>query len=241
MVTDVNGNECTVKSLGEPEGFTPDEPWQTEWPLLDSPHPYPAAAIFALRGLGLGPGSPNQERCLTVGSTVFEARMLRGHRWLVTMLDVRKPPMDDVPFVKGDAIAMPFANESFSALSSTCCLCHVGLGRYGDALAERGDYMALKEFARVLKTGCKASVMFGPCVPNLAKSFVLGTTHRVYAVEDVGQMVRNAGFEIEMTGMWCSAKRRWMTQGEVHDRRTERIEVGTLFPYCYLAMILEKQ
>jgi hypothetical protein len=213
---------------------TVNEPWELDWP--DIPHPYSASAFFALRGLGDG----NWRNCLTVGSTVFEARMLRGHRWIVTMLDVRKPPVDDVWFRQGDATAMPFTNGYFNALSSTCCLCHVGLGRYGDAVVERGDRMALKEFNRVLKVGSKASVMFGPCLPMLKRTVPHGKVHRMYAVEDAEHKATDAGFRIDTAGLWCTHLRRWLKPEEIEERRNQKIEPKTEVPYCYLAMLLEK-
>lgn len=105
--------------------LTPDEPFTLERPV--GTHLYGAACDLALYWLGEGCG----RRCLVVGSPPFEAVALHATGWRTLLTDVRRPETVHVDFVAGDAVALPFPDGSFDALSSTCCLCHVGLGGTG--------------------------------------------------------------------------------------------------------------
>ena len=145
--------------LVAPKGMDPaqyattiDESW-AEKPLLDLP--YGAAAEFVINALREGHG----RKCLVIGSPRFEIEALQYHGWNVIFLDVRVPPFN-CHFVQGDICRIPFADESFDAVSSTCVICHAGLGRYGDPVNKNGDKDAMKEVARVLKPGGLAAVSY---------------------------------------------------------------------------------
>ena len=201
---------------------SPQEPWGCE---RQAGNNYAAAADFALEHLD-GSG-----RCLVAGSPLFEAHEL-AERYAVTYLDFRTPPVNGFNFLQADACAMPLEDASFDALSSTCLLCHVGLGRYGDPLRLAGDQVALREFYRVLKPGAPAAVTIGP-VAEIGASMELGRAHRVYRLEDALKFVRHAGFTVVRHAVWDTRGERWR-------RPAERINIDpALFP-DYLSMALRK-
>jgi len=73
-----------------------------------------------------------------------------------TMIDIR--PIDDISldnlfFVKGSILNLPFKDNSIESLSSLCVVEHIGLGRYGDAIDPYGSERAIKELKRILKKG----------------------------------------------------------------------------------------
>ena len=109
----------------------------------------------------------------------------------VTYLDVRRPPHEFVDFIQADATDMPIEDESFDAVSSTCVLCHAGLGRYGDPLVEDGDLRMMKEISRVLKPGGLAALTFGP-VAEIEEFVRVGTFHRVYTMNEALRMAEEA-------------------------------------------------
>ena len=202
--------------------WTPDEPWSLE----RSPgHHYSAAAEFALEHL-TGSG-----KCLVAGSPLFEAYELAS-RYEITYVDFREPPVNGFRFLQADACAMPIEDASFDALSSTCVLCHIGLGRYGDPERLAGDQVALKEFYRVLKPGAVAAVTLGP-VAEINQSQQVGSAHRVYTLEHARRIVEHTGFKIEASAVWDTRGERWR-------RPDERINIDpALFP-DYLSMALRK-
>ena len=168
---------------------TPDEPWT---PRRERAHWYNVSADFALRTLGPGAGA-----CLAIGSPLVEASELADAGWDVTYLDVRSPPALDsrLKFVQHDATALPFADESFDAVSTTCVLCHAGMGRYGDAVLEDADEKVLAEIARVLKPGGLAAVTFGPVI-DAPMMLRLGDCQRIYTLAEAGRMAMVAGLRI---------------------------------------------
>jgi len=182
---------------------TPGEAW-TRRPPTGERLQYAAAAEFVRDNF------PRREKqkCLVVGSPLFEAHEIQSMGWNVTYFDIRDPGDGGLNFVQGDASAMPFDDESFDALSSTCVLSHVGTGRYGDSVVERGDEKALAHMARVLKPGSLATIMFGN-VAAMDNTVMLGTCHRVYAISDCRRMLAEAPFEIEKTSFWSYARRCW--------------------------------
>ena len=201
---------------------TPNEVWQVE---RVAGHNYAAAADFALEHLS-GSG-----KCLIAGSPLFELYEL-APRYEITYVDFREPPVNGTRFVRADACAIPLEDESFDALSSTCLLCHIGLGRYGDPEHLAGDQTALKEFWRVMKPGAVAAVTLGP-VAEISESWQVGTAHRVYTLDHAKRIVQHAGFKIEASAVWDTRGERWRRAGE-------RINIDpALFP-DYLSMALRK-
>jgi hypothetical protein len=192
---------------------TPQEGWTLRKPRPDRPAPetaivgrqmYTAAAEFVRDNLGHGTG-----KCLVVGSPIFEVLEIIERGWEVTYLDVRDPPHKFERFVKCDAADMPFEDESFDALSSSCVLSHVGLGRYGDPVVEDGDEQAIAHMARVLKRGAPAAIMFGNAavMPQMVR---LGTCHRIYTMQECRRMLKAVGLKEEKVRVWSLAKRAWL-------------------------------
>ena len=201
---------------------TPNEAWRLE---RVAGHHYSAAADFALEHLK-GSG-----KCLVAGSPLFELYEL-APRYEITYVDFREPPVNGFRFIQADACAIPLEDESFDALSSTCLICHIGLGRYGDPQRLAGDQVALKEFWRVLKPGAVAALMLGP-VADINASQQVGSAHRVYTFEHARRIVEHAGFGIMTSAVWDTRGARWR-------RPDEPINIDpALFP-DYLSMALRK-
>lgn len=208
---------------------TTGEDWWREGPC----HWYDAAVGFAVAKLGHG-GS--RRTCLVIGSPIPEVRALRAEGWRTTHVDVRRPPEEAGPFTVGDAMALPFGDESFDAVSSTCVMCHVGLGRYGDPERPNGDMDMMREIARVLKPGGLAAVMVGPALPDevLQESIVYGNVHRIYRWRDVGVMARLAGLECKESAIFTTK------EGEGTPNLGVVIGENRVIEYCYLSVLLRK-
>lgn len=219
-----------VKTSKEAFLPTPNEGWSKE-PYADLW--YTAAAQFAISALGKGYG----RKCLVIGSPGYEVSALQYHGWEVDYLDIRVPPFA-VNHIQGDVTAMPFADESFDAVSSTCVLCHAGLGRYGDPIVVDGDMTAIKEIARVMKQNATAAIMFGPCIPSLKITFTYGIVHRIYSLWACSELAKSAGLLPVLQGLW---RDRWLTPEEIeiscHETGKESDEVA----YCYQSMKLKKE
>lgn len=191
--------------------FTPDEQWYVERKdcqnALITTHWYEASAEFAKRFLPVS----GKCRMLCVASPIFEATELADEGWDVTYLDVRKPP-GGVQWAKGDAADMPFESGAFDALSSSCVICHVGLGRYGDELRENGDVDMMRECKRVLRKGSLAQITMP--VADGVQVQRIGDSHRVYPVVKALAMAVDAGFAIERYAIWDTARERWYVKQE---------------------------
>lgn len=176
---------------------TPNETWTLERPIR-SRLMYGIAADKSSSFLGEGLG----RTCLVIGSPIFEASMLGSHGWDITYLDVRDPPRHQLhKVIQCDATQIPLPNNSFDAVSSTCVLAHVGLGRYGDKLTSNGDDLMLGEIHRVLKPSAKAALTFGN-VSEEDQTIRLGTCHRIYSRSETRKMVKD--FEIVKEEVWNS-------------------------------------
>ncbi len=72
-----------------------------------------------------------------------------------TMVDIRPidVSLDNLFFIKGSILNLPFEDDSIESLSSLCVVEHIGLGRYGDNIDSRGSEKAIAELKRVLKNG----------------------------------------------------------------------------------------
>ena len=201
-VSDINGNPIVAER-------SPDEPWYERREIAEREgHFYAPLVDFALEALGSGDGLS----CLVVGSPLFEALELRLAGWEVGYLDIRKPP-GGVRWHKGDAREMPFPEASFDAVSSTCVMCHVGLGRYGDRVDPRGDFKMMVEVARVLKPGGRAVLGAGPAA-QCRFTRRMGSMHRVYLPADLEAMAAHAGLEVLERRSWAQREVRWRHPGE---------------------------
>lgn len=205
-------HEIHPRGPGQLPTFTPGEPWTLKRGLETF---YAAGADFALEALGDG----NGRSCLVVGSPIFEALQLQERGWDVTYLDIRKPP-EGVKWIEGDASEMPFGDKVFDALSSTCVMCHMGLGRYGDTVKTNGDFKMLSEVKRVVKPGGLCAVMVGP-VADCGQTRRLGTMHKVYAIADVLKLFGISGLKMVRAGIWSNSLGRWLERSE---RPTNDIE-----------------
>ena len=216
----------------KPDAFFPtlDEPW-AEFP--EDHKWYAAAAQFSIDALRDGHG----RHCLVIGSPVFEVRTLEHYGWKVTYLDVRQPPFE-VAHVQGDATAMPFADAEFDAVSSTCVVCHAGMGRYGDEVRSSGDHRMMAEIARVLKPGGEAALMLGPVIPALQHTQTHGIHHRIYSLAGTALLIKRSGLRTVTQGIW---------QGDWLD--TEQIQRLSILPdegevslqHCYQSVHLKKE
>lgn len=78
----------------------------------------------------------------------------------ITMIDIRpvELPLENLHFIKGTILKLPFADNSIESISSICVIEHIGLGRYGDPLDSFGSEKAIIEIQRVTKPGGKIYV-----------------------------------------------------------------------------------
>jgi SAM-dependent methyltransferase len=176
-------------------------------------HWYSASADFALEHLGRGPG-----KLLVIASPVFEALELEAAGWDVDYLDIRKPPLVK-NWIYGDACSMPIKDNTYDAVSTTCVVCHVGLGRYGDEKHQWGDELMLKEIHRVLKPGGRAHVTFGP-VFNISWGLTarLDDRHRIYSPEGAAKLAKDAGLKPVEMRVWDALQAKWqMNDSDVVD------------------------
>ncbi len=236
IASPVSGSEAFVVS--EDDRQLAAEPWA--FGVNDIPW-YAAALGFVQQHLGQGFG----RRCLTVGSPLFEVRAMSEAGWRTTFLDARDPPSDPgaACVVKGDCTAMPFPSDFFDSLTSTCVLCHVGIGRYGDPTMEDGDRRALAEFSRVLKPGGRAAVMLGPCVPSLQETVVMGNNHRLYELDDAMSRC-SASFQVVLASMWLQG--RWLSREDLAGLKQEykdqlERDRRAFLHHCYLCVLMEKE
>ena len=200
--------------------FTPDEAWTTR---RDPNHWYAYQADYALQSLGKGPGS-----LLVIGSPVFEAVELENEGWDVTYMDVRQPPLVK-NYLRGDISTARLPEGAFDAVSSTCVLCHAGMGRYGDENVDGGEQKALENIYKTLKKGKLAAITFGP-VSGQDFQVRWGNMQRIFTVPSAKRLCYQAGFKIEDVKIRDLKQNKWVE---------EFSELGSLDRH-YLSMTLRK-
>jgi SAM-dependent methyltransferase len=200
--------------------FTPNEPWIETRDKKG--HWYNAQADYALKHLKDG------GKCLVIGSPIFEALELEESGLDVTYLDVRKAPF--TKFILDDATSIPLPDESFDCISSTCVLCHAGLGRYGDPHVEDGDEKMLAEIARVLKKGGKAALTFGPVSSAVDDVLNIDNCHRVYTLHEAYRMLEVVGLKVLDVGVFSLITASWFPN----------VPYSPLLDAYYLSMCVEK-
>ncbi len=210
---------------------TENEPWDD-----GKNHWYVAAARFAVDNLGHGGA---RRKCLVIGSPLDEVRLLAGNGWRCTHLDWREHPSTNIV---GDATNMGMIQgESFEAVSSTCVLCHAGLGRYGDPVKENGDALMMAEIARVLKPGGAAVLMVGPTLPLKSVALIYGNVHRFYTLAAVMDMAKSAGLEFVDGAVWYKGE--WVDADEFEALKADIPDdaTGVTVAYGYLSVVLRKR
>lgn len=70
-------------------------------------------------------------------------------------VDIRpiKTNLKNLKITKGDILNLPYNDNSITSLSCFHVAEHIGLGRYGDSLNDKGTEQACKELSRVLASG----------------------------------------------------------------------------------------
>lgn len=97
-----------------------------------------------------------------------------------TMIDIRPidVSLDNLFFIEGSILNLPFKDDSIESLSSLCVVEHIGLGRYGDSIDSRGSEKAIAELKRVLKDGGGGNLYFS--VPIDCECRVYFNAHRSF-------------------------------------------------------------
>ena len=189
-----------------------DERWvdESRIPWAASPHRrrpvmnhYTAAIFYTLSMFRRYVLDPYRAvRVLDIGSSLEQNLAVNAADSVtLTMLDVRLLPqmamaMLPFTFVQGSAMALPFSDASFDAVTSTCVLCHVGDGRYDDTLDASGDIQMLREIARVLIPGGHLIAMVGPILPDTDPPTVIYNIHRMYTFGWLREQCAAVGLEI---------------------------------------------
>ena len=125
------------------------------------------------------------EKHVDVGSRLdgFVAHLLPFCK--VSYVDIRpmETAVENLLFVQGSILAIPYADSSLSSLSCLHVLEHIGLGRYGDPVDPQGHLKAAKELIRVLAPG--GYLLFA--VPT-GKEKLYFDAHRVFSPYTVEKM-----------------------------------------------------
>ena len=114
----------------------------------------------------------------------------------LTVLDVRGHDDADkmgLKWVEGTATALPFADRTWSTVTSLWVMGHVGDGRYGDELDIDGDRKMLREIHRVLAHGGIAYLGVGLVAEQAGMIFNL---HRIYSWPWLRAEFDKVGFDI---------------------------------------------
>jgi SAM-dependent methyltransferase len=107
----------------------------------------------------------------------------------ITMVDIRpiELTLDNLFFIEGTILNLPFEKNSIDTLSSLCVVEHIGLGRYGDPIDPFGSEKAIKELSRVLKVG--GIILFSVPVDNENKIYF--NAHRAFTRDYILELFNN--------------------------------------------------
>ena len=106
----------------------------------------------------------------------------------VNYIDIRnmESTIDNLNFIPGNILALPFENDSIDSLSCLHVIEHIGLGRYGDDVDPDGYIRAAKELSRVLSIGGK--LLFGTPIGIEKLCF---DAHRIFSYETIIKIFNN--------------------------------------------------
>lgn len=110
----------------------------------------------------------------------------------ITMIDIRpiELTLENLFFIKGSILDLPFNDNSIETLSSLCVVEHIGLGRYGDPIDQFGSEKAIKELKRVLRID--GIILFS--VPVDKENKIFFNAHRAFTREYILELFN--GFEL---------------------------------------------
>lgn len=138
-----------------------------------------------------------------------------------TMIDIRPIDisLDNLFFMKGSILKLPFRNNSIESVSSLCVVEHIGLGRYGDAMDPYGSERAIKELMRVLKKG--GNLYFS--VPVDKECCIYFNAHRAFT----------RSYILELFSDLKLIEEKYIYGKEVYDKYDKEKGFGTgLFHFC---------
>ena len=106
-----------------------------------------------------------------------------------TMVDIRPltVKLNNLNFLTGDILNLPFPDNSVESLSSICVIEHIGLGRYGDHLDQFGTEKAASELSRVLATNGNLYIS----VPIDKENKTYFNAHRTFTRDYVIELFNN--------------------------------------------------
>jgi len=144
-------------------------------------------------------------RILEVGSgeSPFLLRLARKGYGVVSA-DVHAYPfcMKGVDPVRADVLRLPFIDGSFDVVFAISTIEHIGLGYYGDTVAEGGDATAVRELRRVLAKSGRliVTVPFGSQpIPNF---------ERVYNARTINNLLSE--FRVVEESYWVCDGGKWI-------------------------------
>jgi len=135
-------------------------------------------------------------------------------------------------FVKGNFLKNNFPDEYFDAVVAVSSIEHVGLGAYGESFwDEEGDYKAVREIHRILKTGG----IFIMTVPFGKRGKTL--TYRVYDKKTLFNILN--GFKIEKIECYIGLGRKYWIPANIDE--AEKIDsVSTGFNQAVACVLCSK-
>ena len=194
-----------------------------KWKKKVPGHWYEAQCGFVTEAMGEGEGE-----VLVVGSPLFELREIEDLGWRATYLDLRRPSnFEFYRFINSDVRSSDLEDASFDVVTSTCVLCHVGTGRYGDKVDPDGDFEALKELRRVLKPEGVFLSQLGP-VADITDTLTL-KDHRIYTIRSARKMLLESGFAIRGLVVWNTDKKEWRNALEKPTSSTDQPDYLSVF------------
>jgi len=103
--------------------------------------------------------------------------------------------LDGLECIRGNLLALPFADHSVISLSCLHVIEHIGLGRYGDPLDPEGTRNAARELVRVLTPEGNLFLAAPVGQPRLCFN-----AHRIHSAESIREMFAQLDL-IEFSGI----------------------------------------